>query len=748
MNRFSFLRSRRNPILDGIIAACLVFLVTGICIAWLYNSAYHAAVNGLRSDLLHIAAAAASQVDGDLHRKMQTPSQVGSPDHQKLIQPLVRFHKSIPQIYYLYTAILKDDKIHLILDTATEKEALGSKNNLEPSLIMDEYEASEKEIFTALRTGTAQATSEPIHDEFGSFLSAYAPFYDSQGKFAGILGVDLIVTDFYQRLQGTINAALSSLAGAFVLSGMVGLITWRQRQRELQGQKKLDRILDASIDAVLALQAQRDKAGKISSFRVTLMNPAARALAASSADEEEAKFLKLFPGLQSPALLLGLHQVVESGAPMDREHLDEKTLPPRWLRVMAVKLDDGVAMTLSNITWRKKEESELRLARDQAQAADRAKSEFLAMMSHEIRTPMNGILGFTNLLEETPLNEEQKDFVETISSSANALLVLLNDILDFSKIESGLLELERKPFEVAKCIQEAVNLISPAAQSKGLALHTHIDPELPSHIVGDSTRLRQILINLLGNAVKFTAKGEINLRAKLRGPHAIFEVEDTGIGIPPEKQDRLFLPFSQADSSTTRKYGGTGLGLAICKRLAGLMGGEISVRSQVQKGSTFILEIPAPAGDPFEHQNLFETGSIPLPGPTSLAHWPALRILLAEDNAVNERVLRLILKRFEYEPDTVHNGKEAVAACAARTYDLVFMDVQMPEMDGYQASRGIRADPMLHQPYIIALTADAMHGDQEKCLNAGMNDYLTKPVNMPKIEEAIIRCLKQLGKIS
>jgi CheY-like chemotaxis protein/anti-sigma regulatory factor (Ser/Thr protein kinase) len=282
---------------------------------------------------------------------------------------------------------------------------------------------------------------------------------------------------------------------------------------------------------------------------------------------------------------------------------------------------------------------------------------------------------------------------------------------------------------------------------------------VPFQILGDSTRLRQILLNLLGNAVKFTPEGEINLRVFLSdqtasGKRLVFEVQDTGIGISADKVDRLFRPFSQADSSTTRKFGGTGLGLAICKRLVDLMGGTISLVSETNRGSLFTFSLPVEIPEGSESLSPSEVSPSSLPsvpeknfaalprGKTGREEsWPPLHVLMAEDNPVNERVLRLILKKYGYTPDLAHNGKEAVSACTGKDYDLVIMDVQMPEMDGYQASQKIRAQESVNQPYIIALTADAMPDDRAKCLQAGMNDYLTKPVNLAKFEEALIRCL-------
>ncbi len=397
---------------------------------------------------------------------------------------------------------------------------------------------------------------------------------------------------------------------------------------------------------------------------------------------------------------------------------------------------------IEDITQSKQFVASLAAARDEALAASRMKSEFLANMSHEIRTPMNGVIGMADLLMDSPLTADQRQMGRVIRSSAENLLTIINDILDFSKIEAGKLSIEPMDFSLAEQIQHTVALLTPRARARGLALATELPPDLPPGLSGDAGRIQQVLVNLVGNAVKFTEKGSVTvtvqpLPATSPGRYAFrIEVRDTGIGISPEEKTRLFQPFSQADGSTTRKYGGTGLGLAISQQLIGLMDGRIGFDSKVGTGSVFWFELELPV----VAVNLAD----PVPGGSAapISSDPATRILVAEDNAANQLVIRLLLGKLGLGCEIVNDGISVLERLATRDFAAVLMDCQMPRLDGYETARRIRTGTDgVRQPRIpiIALTAHALASDREKCLAAGMDDYLSKPIRLDALQQAFAR---------
>lgn len=380
--------------------------------------------------------------------------------------------------------------------------------------------------------------------------------------------------------------------------------------------------------------------------------------------------------------------------------------------------------------------AKLEEARQRAEAAARAESQFLATMSHEIRTPMNGVIGMIEgALGASRLDTEVREYLTTARSSAEGLLRILNDILDYSKLESGQLEIESAPLSLSSLIDEVISTHGLVAREKGIGLKVRIDERLPEWIAGDALRLKQMLTNYVSNAVKFTAEGQIEVVARYidrdQG-HVRIEVHDTGIGFDEETRERLFKRFVQADASTTRKFGGTGLGLAICRELAASMGGEVGCSSEMGRGSVFWLVVPAPACAAPELDTAAHDTGIRFERP--------LRLLVAEDNPVNQKVVRVLLGHRGHDLNFANNGREALEAVQRDSFDMVFMDVQMPEMDGVEATQRIRElDGPAGQIPIIALTANAMAGDRESYLAAGMDDYVSKPLQIKQVMAAIAR---------
>ncbi len=409
----------------------------------------------------------------------------------------------------------------------------------------------------------------------------------------------------------------------------------------------------------------------------------------------------------------------------------------------------GILGIAHDVGARKRVQEALRSAKDSAEAASLAKSDFLANISHEIRTPLNAIIGLTSLLLDSPLQSELASYVQTIRSSGDTVLALINDLLDFSKIDSGMMELEEQPVSLRDCLAGPLDLVAAEAESKGLELGCRLETSCPEVVIGDVTRLRQILVNLLSNAVKFTRAGEVRVTARCRELaddrlELELAVRDTGIGIAQDKTEKIFQSFSQADASTSRKYGGTGLGLTISQRLTELMGGRIRVESEPGKGSTFFCTVQVRRAAETDRPAVARKAGRKID--RHLGRRLPLRILVAEDNVVNQRVAQLLLRRMGYRADLAADGEEVIDCLKRQRYDVVLMDVQMPHLDGLEATRRIH---QLWQgarcPRIVAMTAAAGLGDRERCFDAGMDDFVGKPIRTEELQAALIRGARARG---
>ncbi|MBK7876426.1 MAG: response regulator [Planctomycetes bacterium] len=605
-----------------------------------------------RSDLERIAEAAASCLDPEQHDAVRSPEQQNGAEYMRAVAPLRAMLGRTHGVRYLYTAIETEGGVAFVLDASDPGDHDGDGRE-DQAKILEPYPDADPGLLDCSAAAAATSTRVPYQDEWGRFMSAWAPILDTRGIVHGVVGVDVTAERYDADLARMERARTLALVPALLLSLIAGACTFVLRRAERRAADQRDRALAASARQASELQRTNH---------------------------------------------------------------------------------------------------DLARARVAAEASSRAKSEFLANMSHEIRTPMTAILGFTDLLAQG--GGPSDEAVGTIRRNGEHLLAILNDILDLSKIEAGRMTVERAPVDVLQLARDVVALERVRAQQKGIALVLDTPTRLPRAIASDPLRLRQILMNLVGNAIKFTERGSVRITvsADEAARRVVLEVRDSGIGMTSEQLDRLFQPFTQADGSTSRRFGGTGLGLTISKRLATMLGGDIAVASVAGAGSTFRVELPADS----------TAGSIEWTDPSVSAALPSrteagavahvelggVRVLLADDGRDNQRLISIHLRRAGAQVDVVDNGLLVLQRLCTGTgpedrllpevpYDVLLLDMQMPELDGYDTARRLRA--LGARLPIVALTAHAMSGDREQCLAAGCDDYLTKPIDPAALLAAVER---------
>ncbi|MDX2147132.1 MAG: ATP-binding protein [Planctomycetota bacterium] len=731
----------------------------------------HATIREQQTEkLLALAATAASMVDVAMHRELRDPGDLDSPTYRNAVEPLVRFKRAAPGVKYVYTVILRDNTPYFVLDAAQPGD-LDADGVEDRAGVMEQYEDPDPSLMTAFGNSKLGpkpiCTGEPYTDKWGTFVSGFAPFFAADGSVEGVVGVDIAADVYQARLAQATQNVLLGFVPAVVFSAVAatGFFLFRKRleagrRRLEQGERRYRTLIEGTSAVVYEFDAHANRFTYVSPQAGTFGYEPHRWLTAGFLDRviHGEDLARVRDARRRSATLRQQFRIV---------------LPDgRATWVEDVGSVDGASGTdlslwrglIIDISERKRVEAQLQEAKLSADAANHAKSQFLANMSHEIRTPLGAILGYADLLTEDPPDPDvdRAEVGAMMRVAGNHLLTVINDILDISKIEAGAMSVDRVEMNL-ESVLASVDMLRQRASQKGVELITTLATPVPARAVGDPTRLRQVLLNIVGNAVKFTERGRIEVivscQQQAQSVALQVDIQDSGPGMTPDQVERLFKPFSQVDGSLTRRFGGTGLGLAISRRLTELMGGDVRLlESTPGKGSCFRVTVTLGASDSREQaQSKPETERSLSSPPTRAAEAVArpvgsrLRVLLAEDGTDNQRLIGHHLRKLGFDTELAGNGRIAlrlIAEAAARRvpYDLVITDVQMPELDGLQLAQEARR--MGYAGPIIALTAHALAEDRIRCIEAGCDDYESKPIDRQRLAAVCARAFQRRPRVA